>query len=128
MNRERFNRAAIVAADWWADLWKVPETREQFRAEIVKQVMAELDNPQSKFKLGNDPEEPSIGLYVDYDPNGLMLKIVRACGVECSGSFFSARGLLPEKHLTVIRERSVQRKAGYANWLPDIHIEREAGS
>ncbi len=43
------------------------------------------------------PDYGELRLYVDYDPQGLLLECVRTIGIECSGCLGSADGLFPQK-------------------------------
>lgn len=109
-------KAAKITADWWAEKWIPDDTRELFRSAVEKRTLEAL----------NDPEQLTGGaafLHVDYDPDGLLLDIIRSIGIECSGRFFSARGLLPEKHHTYVYSDHIEPKEGYGNWTRTIVVE-----
>ena len=82
------SKVAKIAADWWAERFRIEDKREAFR-EALRRVIAEYPHKRMRLK-------------VDYDPWGDMLAAVRAAGVECSGILHSADGVLPRKTLMKI--------------------------
>lgn len=105
-------KTAEVAADWWADRLQYGDVAA-FRASLVEAVDASLRADDIVF------------LEVDYDPAGALIDAVRAA-VDCSGFIFPARGILPEKHETVIEPGLIKPKEGYGNWTADIIVEDTA--
>lgn len=59
----------------------------------------------------------------DYDPKGPLLKAVHEAGLECGGFLFSAKGILPEKHTTLIKPGTIEPKEGYGNWTDPINVD-----
>lgn len=87
------------AADWWAERFQKDEHREAFRVELLRLLNAE------------GPHD--IRLSVDYDPEGLLLEAIQNIGIPCSGSMFSADGLLPRKTFMRVKAQSCEWKRGY---------------
>jgi len=104
--------AAQTAAEWWG-----ARLERGDRAKFVE-TLRDL--------IRKDLEECGhCELSCDYDPEGHLLAAVRACGVECSGVFFSAQGILPQKHFTRIETDLIEPKEGYGNWTDPIPIVTE---
>lgn len=99
---ERIGEAQIDAAvRFWGDLFLVMDKREAFKRELRKLLEANATNR-------------CIRLYVDYDPEGLLLEAVRAAGVTCSGFMYSARGIFScGKTGTTLYPDKVEAKEGY---------------
>lgn len=61
--------------------------------------MFQVDGKHDQFEtelLSRLPEE-DYNLYCDYDPEGILLEAIQACGIQCRGMAFSARDILPNK-------------------------------
>lgn len=106
-------RASIITAEWWGSLLMIEDKQKQFIQELTKVI----DD-----KLNNDGE---CDLDCDYDPKGDLLDALRKCGIECSGSFFSADSILPRQHSSLTKPRIIRRTGGYRNWLDDLHIAED---
>lgn len=54
---------------------------------------------ESAWKNRNNPDDKysRVATSVDYDPDDLLLSALHSVGIECRGSFFSARNILYEK-------------------------------
>lgn len=110
-------KAAKITADWWAEKWIPDDTRELFRFAVEKRTLEALNDPERLTGGG------AVKLHVDYDPDGLLLDIIQSIGIKCSGNFFSARGLLPEKHYTYVYPDHIEPKEGYGNRTETIIVE-----
>lgn len=103
-------RTAEAAADWWTDRLMAGD-KAAFRASLIANIEDEVR--RNGWSL----------IECDYDPQGHLLTAVRAAGLECEGTFFSARGILPEKHETDVSAGKIIPKEGYGNWTDPILIE-----
>ena len=93
------------ATDWWADRMEKKEHRERFRAALYDIL--------SKSRFGKQAHE-DIAIQCEYDPDKVLLKALKKAGIECSGSWFSAMCLLPEKTVMWLnRNGAVTVKHGY---------------
>jgi hypothetical protein len=103
---------AKAAAKWWGERLKAGD-RKAFEASLTTSIFLRL--------------EISGGclLTCDYDPWDILLDAVRDAGIECRGFGFSARGILPLKHETIVRSGSIEPKEGYANWTAKIVVAVE---
>jgi len=102
--------AAEMAADWWTErLGK--GNKEMFRAALITLIRKE-------FKTRD-----IVILNCDYDPLGILLDAVHAAGVECTGKFFSARGILPQKYGLAVYPDKLVPKEGYGNWTDEIPVK-----
>lgn len=101
--------AAQMAADWWTARLEQGD-REAFRSFLVSAIAEAL------------ARDGKILLSVDYDPRGALLEAVRAAGVECSGNLFSARGVLPFKHVLWVYPDHLEPKEGYGNWTAHLPV------
>ena len=101
--------AAHVAGEWWAHRLQKGD-KEKFARAVEKRVFEKLQT------------EKFVDLECDYDPQGILLDAVRAIGIECSGMFFSANGILPQKHSLRVTEDWLEPKEGYGNWSDKILI------
>jgi hypothetical protein len=108
-------KTAETAADWWTERLMQGD-KAAFRASLVASIEAEL-------RRDDWSEGDWVDLECDYDPQGALLDAVRAAGIECAGSFFSARGILPQKHSTEIAPGRIVPKEGYGNWTAEIKVE-----
>ncbi len=100
------------AAQWWADRLddQHAEKREAFRQAILERI----------------PGGADWRLKVGYDPWDELLEAVRAVGIGCSGFFWSAKGILPEKTCVIRCGNELRFKDGYGNWLdPKTFTEAE---
>jgi len=98
---EAERRLNVVVA-WWTERFMVADKCEAFREALRTVVERELAVPEVR----------SLLLDVDHDPKGFMLEAVRAAGVECSGTMFSAKGILPEKATMTITADRVEVRDG----------------
>lgn len=81
---------ASIASNWWAERFLIDDKRDQFRAELHRRLVDgshELD----------DERGFGLSMSVDYDPEGTILDVVVAVGIECRGFMFSAKGIFPYK-------------------------------
>jgi len=101
--------AARMATDWWADRLMSGDKRK-FKDTLYPLVLADLN------------EHGQCNLECDYDPFGHLLTAVRAAGLECRGFMFSARGILPQKHVLDVLPYVLKPKEGYGNWTADIPV------
>lgn len=111
----RIHRAAKMAAEWWGDRLQQGD-RAAFVATLRDLVARDLE-------AGGE-----CRLECDYDPDGHLLEAVRAAGVECRGFLFSAKGILPQKHLLDVRVDRMRPKEGYGNWTEGIVVPETARS
>lgn len=110
----RVERAAEMAARWWGDRLQSGD-RGRFEEALRPLVLADL------------VAHGACYLECDYDPRGHLLTAVRAAGLTCAGTMFSARGILPTKHdLDVFPDR-LEPKEGYGNWLDPVPVLAEEG-
>lgn len=101
---------AKAAAQWWGDRLQRGD-RDAFEKALTVQILIQLETAGGCL------------LECDYDPQGAVLDAVRAAGVECRGWMFSAKGILPSKHETIIRPGHIEPKEGYANWTAHIEVK-----
>lgn len=88
-------RTAKLAADWWANLLEQGD-KAAFQTHLQGLIDARLR------------AEGLCFLQCDYDPFNLLLRAVRAAGIECDGIHCSAFGILPMKTETMIRPGSIK--------------------
>lgn len=112
MSEKLIDKTAAAAGEWWAARLgeQFADKRELFSAAVAERVAEALHR------------HPHLYLECDYDPAGLLLEAVRAVGIDCRGSFFSARGILPSKHELEIKPGLLSPKEGYGNWTADIKV------
>jgi hypothetical protein len=108
--RKLIDKTAEIAAQWWADRLMKGD-KDKFKECL------ELHINKSLTETGH------CYLENDYDPHGGLLDAVRAAGVECSGVFFSGRGILPQKHETTVTPGKIEPKEGYGNWTEAIEVK-----
>lgn len=127
LTQDDINKIADYIADWWGRRLKQGDI-DAFKASLKASTVEQLSR---------NTDWPRLYLECDYDPKGPLLDAVRAAGLECSGSFFSARGILPQKHSTDIfpmkdanpefeEEAAPARlitKEGYGNWNDPIPLD-----
>lgn len=87
-----------IAATWWAERLEIVDKREAFRAALVAVLEAR-------------PLPNSLG--VDYDPDGFLWEALTRSGIDCSGSLFSARGILPAKTRMWFDNGGISVREGY---------------
>jgi|WetSurMetagenome_2_1015567.scaffolds.fasta_scaffold27185_2 hypothetical protein len=110
------NTDAIAAAvDYWTGLLEIEEKREAFKAALLP--LVEQEWRQEVYGI--------VGLCVDYDPNHLLLGALHAIGIECRGCFFSADGIFPRKHRSVIEEGAFRVGEGYGAPFRDVFVRAE---
>lgn len=102
-------RTAETAADWWTERLMTGD-----KAAFTNSLKASIEQ-----KLR---DRGSCFVECDYDPHGILLDAVRAAGLECGGFMFSARGILPQKHSTIVKPGLIEPKEGYGNWTAEIKI------
>lgn len=102
-------RAARMAAEWWAERLQHGD-KARFMEALQAAVEAELG------------ERGRITLQCDHDPMGPLLEAVLAAGVECRGVLFSARGILPENHVLIVKPHELSPKEGYGAWTAKIPV------
>ena len=105
-------KTAKAAAEWWGERLQSGD-REKFQEHIEKSVLTDLLDGRKVIRLE-----------CDYDPNGVLLEAVHKAGLECDGVLFSARGILPEKHVLTVRVGKLEPKEGYGNWTDPITIQQ----
>lgn len=103
-------KAARMAAAWWGS-WLLSGERAAFEAALYPLILADLT------------EHGRCCLECDYDPFGHLLTAVRAAGLRCQGSMFSAAGILPRKHSLDVTLEWLDPKEGYGNWTDRIAVE-----
>lgn len=118
-------KACEMAGEWWAArLNEVYATkREEFAKRVTALCLEEFTKQQA-----NNHRKSKLYLYtsVDYDPEGLLLVAVRELiDPNCRGVFFSARGILPEKHSLHIMEDKLWPKEGYGNFTAEIFVSNQ---
>lgn len=101
---------AKAAAQWWGERLQQGD-RDAFEKSLAVQILIELETAGVCL------------LECDYDPRGTVLDAVRAAGVECRGWMFSARGILPQKHETIVRPGRIEPKEGYGRWTAPIEVK-----
>ena len=111
---DQIGRAAQMAGEWWAE--RLNDQHAHRRDAFAQEVAVRVETA-----LRANPDFP-VFTECDYDPRGLLLEAVHAVGIECRGSFFSARGILPEKHDLTIHPDRLEPKEGYGNWLDPIPV------
>lgn len=120
MNNDRqIEAAAKMAGEWWADRLDNAHAakREEFAKAVANRTARALR------------EDGRVRLECDYDPQDLLLEAVReVIAPDCSGVFFSARGILPQKHSLDVIPRLLQPKEGYGNWTAGIPVRVSEGS
>jgi hypothetical protein len=107
---------AKLAATWWAERFKGDEAKKPtFEAALYAIIVAELNA---------DPIR--VEVCVDYDPTSNLLHALEDAGVECRGSF-SARGLLPEKTVMVLRAETLSGRCaeGYGAPWEDLYASSQ---
>lgn len=109
MNHNLIQATAQAAAQWWAD-----RLEQGDKAKFIERL--------SELVRGDLEARGHCTLRCDYDPQGYLLDAVRAAGVDCGGYFFSARGVLPERHTTRIEIGLIEPKEGYGNWTEKIVV------
>lgn len=111
--RQSIESAAAMAGQWWAERLdpQHADKRDAFAKAVAKQVMSAYE-----------PGQP-VELECDYDPRDALLRAIHDVGIECRGSFFSARGVLPEKHALTVWPDRLEPKEGYGGWVDDIRVE-----
>jgi hypothetical protein len=107
-------QAARMAGQWWAERLQQGD-KSRFAKEVEDRVLNELRSGKK-----------SVFLQCDYDPQGILLEAVLAIGIKCRGVFFSARGILPEKHSLMVRATELEPKEGYGNWTDKIPVVNES--
>jgi hypothetical protein len=117
-------RAAQAASLWWGERldpqWQ--DRKAQFIDEVRTRVCLALRVAE---KDGSLAAGHAVGLDCDYDPHGLLLEAVQACGIPCEGFLFSAQGILPTKHYLRVFPDRLEPKEGYGNWTTHIPISEE---
>lgn len=110
---ELYRALARETAEWWTDRY-TGKNRQGFEQELYDRVLTRLE------------AHGRVSLSCDYDPQGILLEAVRACGQECSGFLYSAKGLLPFKHTTKSLVENglgkIKPKEGYGNWTHPIIV------
>jgi hypothetical protein len=106
------NEQAIEAAvTYWSGLLERVGSRERF-AEKLRNELIERWSRASEL-----PVFPRVFIGVDYDPCPVLLSALRACEVDCAGFMFSADGLFPRKHTSVLTDGAFAVSEGYgAGW------------
>ena len=98
-------RLANIAAQWWAERFKIEDRRDEFRQILFKCLLKQT------------PEEgcsPAMSVYSDYDPQDSLLEAVQLMGIKCRGGLFSSDGLFPTKTgLTLSEDGELWAKEGY---------------
>lgn len=84
-----------LCAQWWADRLEIEDKREDFKHALLPKI------------------QDGMGLWVDYDPEGVLLEALREVGIECAGVSFSANGILPRKTGMNIYDGIVEVSEGY---------------
>ena len=88
--------------DFFAERWIADkEAGERFK-KLLRMYLAESDE--------------RADLYVDYDPQGPLLELVRQAGIECDGFLFSAKGIFNGGKFGVFwrpEDRRAEFKLGY---------------
>ena len=102
-------RAAAMAAEWWADRLQQGDTQAFINAL----------RPRIETDLAS---EGHVYLENDYDPRGILLDAVREIGIECRGYMFSGKGIFPDKHSLEIYHDRLEPKEGYGNWTDNIPV------
>lgn len=89
IEEKRMPRAvASTAAKWWADRLLVRGLPHRDAFEALLREALEVSPPTHGF---------GWSIAVDYDPQGMLLEVVRTAGIECRGCMWSAEDLLPMK-------------------------------
>ena len=99
---------AEVASQWWARQWIPDDTREAFRV-AVRDILLEPDALTDCDWRG---DYDWVHLSVDFDPFEFMLRAAQRVVPECSGSMFSAKGLLYGKTQLRIARDEIEASAG----------------
>lgn len=102
--------AAKMAGEWWADKLQQGD-KVKFAKEIEARTLEALK------------KDGHVSLMCDYDPWDILLEAVHAIGIECRGSFFSAKGILPQKHSLLVKPDVLIPKEGYGNWTKEIKVK-----
>lgn len=84
-----------LAIKWWLEHFAFDDKRDQFAAALRKHL----------------PDGDWV-TYNDYDPNELLLNVVREF-MECSGYMFSGRGIFPTKTGIMREDDRLLAKEGY---------------
>lgn len=120
---------AMAAARYWSELWRATDpsigddTLAKFREALVPAVVAELEGRE---QFNGQVGSGSCDLVCDYDPFEPLLSAVRAAGIKCRGSMFSAEGIFPSKHRMYIEAGRIRVVEGYGapnRWLDlQLHV------
>ena len=102
-------KAARIAGEWWAERLQRGD-KAQFAHEVERRTLEKLE------------KEGRVNLNCDYDPLDILLDAVQAIGLECTGYFFSADGILPRKHELRVTATELLPKEGYGNWTTPIPV------
>jgi len=93
--------------------WMLPDKWEAFSSALVDVVERELE-------AGHPCK-----LYVDYDPNELLLEALKSAEVECKGFMFSARGIFKfTKFGWRVEPERVLVKMGYGTGWAELWPEK----
>jgi hypothetical protein len=130
--KDQIELAATMAGKWWADKLDEyhAEKREAFAVAVAKLVAEELRGDaywvwNEGRKVGDGTPVQCVTTEVDYDPQGLMLDAVReVVEPNCRGMLFSARGILPDKHMLQVWPDKLVPKEGYGNWVAPIPVPK----
>ena len=116
-----YEKAAQIAGKWWAERLdpQYQDKQQQFAEEIARLV---LEAFQDGSKVIN---HDFVRLECDYDPCGILLTALHNIGIACDGFMFSARGILPEKHMLKIYKDHLEPKEGYGNWTEEIPVPQD---
>jgi len=98
------NQPAIEAAvNYWTSELQPPDKRDAFRAHLRLAIATAWE--QAVEFHNQHPDWPAhVKIGVDYDPCPILLTALRACGVECQGFMFSAKGLFAGKTFSQLGE------------------------
>lgn len=109
-SQTQLQRAADMAGIWWAERLGKGD-KEAFAKAVSNRVFDKL------------VQSGSAILECDYDPFGILLDSVREIGIDCRGFLFSAKGILPYKHLMTVYPHRLETKTGYGQWQDPINVQ-----
>lgn len=113
MNKEK---AAKIMSSWWASKLLDASKREIFAEKLEPLVVSGLTEAESIIRGYLD-----FFLYVDYDPDHILLEALRLSEIPCRGWGFSASTIFSTPPKTGIRFENgkILTKTGYgAKWVP----------
>lgn len=110
IDNNKIQRSAALAAKWWSERLMKGD-RDKFSECLMVLIVADLTSKHECF------------LSCDYDPQGHLLTAVTAAGIQCSGNFFSATGILPKKHMLRVTLDYLEPCEGYGNWKDKIPVQ-----